>query len=379
MTKTQLSQPQKRLISLKPLSLFTFVCIFVIGLCIVLGVLPSQQPVEGKLLVQSLNFTSNQNDTLFLKDAKLTQLRLSVEQPLTLPGDFDSSDYPQLNPLEQLDIAPSFEGSSLTITLTPTGTLSLEELRIQRDDQINNLKYAPFNQTLSFHLNPTDNDSPVTLLLEPDSEPITVSISNYQLTNVNLANPPETLEFQLDTSEFDFEISQPLQAYLTLIANNQPIWGEMAVKAVSFEKTSQTGDNDADNRQQSTIVDGEVRMAQQQQPLLKDQFLSLSPPGIQILNRLQIVRPDPKPKLSLSTPDGNLTLSSKESGINVSFSGHTKTLKIGLNQELPITTIRGSYLARFLPQNIIVLIISFAIGLISSLLTWYLDKLGKKS
>jgi hypothetical protein len=111
-------------------------------------------------------------------------------------------------------------------------------------------------------------------------------------------------------------------------------------------------------------------MAKQELKLEENQFLIVANPGIQTLNHIQIVQPDSTQTLQLKISGDNLKLATPPKGLNVSISGTTTSIQAGLNPNLAIAQIQGSWLSRYVSRDVIVAIISFSAGLIVSLLSW---------
>ena len=72
-----------------------------------------------------------------------------------------------------------------------------------------------------------------------------------------------------------------------------------------------------DDLVESTIISGNIRMAQQDLKLEENQFLIVEKPGVEILNQIKIIREDSNQNLKLKTTGENLQISeaSGSSGI----------------------------------------------------------------
>jgi len=154
----------------------------------------------------------------------------------------------------------------------------------------------------------------------------------------------------------------------------QPIfWRNIKVNNVRFERPIITGNNVRDDLVESTIISGNIRMAQQDLKLEENQFLIVEKPGVEILNQIKIIPKDTNQNLKLKTTGENLQITEASQGLEVSVSGNTNSIQVGLNPRLPIAQIQGSFLSRYLGSEAIVAIISFSVGLIVSLLSWLFD------
>jgi len=362
-----------------------FCTVFIVTLALVFlsifwGIIPVKQNFEGNLLVKSFSFTCQENESLLLKDVyNLSQIELSGLKKFTLAGTFSSLADPELNKRERLEIESIRENSTLTIT--PTADFILQELRLQKETRVKNLKYAPFNNRLAFSLQP--NSQPVNLSFNPSSTPIKITLSGYKIANLPQKKEDIPLEFNLSTTEFKLEIQQAIDVNLQLSQDKnlqlsqdkeQPIfWRNIKVNNVRFERPIITGNNVRDDLVESTIISGNIRMAQQDIKLEENQFLIVEKPGVEILNQIKIIREDSNQNLKLKTTGENLQITEASQGLEVSVSGNTNSIQVGLNPRLPIAQIQGSFLSRYLANKAIVAIISFSGGLIVSLLSWLFD------
>ena len=361
---------------------FTIVLLITIALIIGLFffcIVPTSQNFEGNLLVSSLSFTSQGSDRLFLKNVrKLREITISGKQKFTLVGTFNSSSHPEINQLDQLEIELPSDNSYLTIT--PTDDFTLEELRLQQQTRINNLKYAFYTRRLSFTIIPPNSSESPQFIFNPNS-PLKITLSDYKIAKPSLTNNNIPLEFNLETTQFQLQPTANIQVNLQLPENKKPVfWGNINVSNVEFEQLIQAGDKLEDNIIDSTIIAGEIRMAKQKLKLENKQFLIVNHPGIQTINRLQIIQPDSSENLELKTTAGNkIKLSQSQTGLEISISGNTNSIKAGLNPRLTISQIQGSLISRYVSNDVIVAIISFSAGLIVSLFSWLFNNFPDSS
>ena len=112
----------------------------------------------------------------------------------------------------------------------------------------------------------------------------------------------------------------------------------------------------------TVYIEGKVPMAEQEREIKKNQFLMSEKPdvplNIELIRHLQVV-----PK----------------KGLEVRFAGKTQQLKIGLDEDFPVSTIQGSRLDGILPRDAIVAIFSFAAGTITSLLSYVIENAAKSN
>jgi hypothetical protein len=365
-----------------------FTIVFLITIALVLFavlfcLLPTTQNFEGNLTVKSLSFTNTQSDQLLLKDVRsIPRITLSGIQKFTLSGTFISKTHPELEKLDKLEIELPQENSQWSITSSSNNDIiSLKELRLQENTRIRNLKFAPFNRRLTFSLIPPTNSTqtPVTLSFNPSSNPIKILLSNYQILNLPLANNDIPLEFSLQTTEFQLQPSQPIDINLELPKDEDQsvFWGNINVTNVKFEQLIQAGDNISDDILDSAISSGTIRMAKQELKLEENQFLIIESPAIQNISRIKIVQPDKSQELKADS--GKIKLSDPPKGLEITVSGSSNSIKVGLNPKLPISQIQGSFLSRYVSIEVIVAIISFSAGLIVSLLSWLFNNFPRSS
>ena len=338
------------------------------------AILPVSQPFEGNLLVNSLSFTNQKTNQLLLKNVRqIQEISLAGKQTLTLSGTITNSPHPELNQLQELQIELPQETSQITIT--PKNDLTLEEIRLQEKDRITNLKYASYDNRLEFKLTPFN--APLLPRFRINASSIQISLSGYQLKNIKLKNPEIPLEFTLETSQFELTPQFPVAVNLDLSSKEATniFGGNINVEKVKFEIIPPVY-NVNDEIKDSTILSGDIRMANQDLKLEENQFLIIHPPGIQTLSRIQIVRPDPDRKLELKTSGNNLKLADPAQGLNVTISGKTTRIEAGLNEHLPIAQIQGSWLSQNLSRDGVVAVISFSASLVVSLIAWLFKKNG---
>jgi hypothetical protein len=337
------------------------------------AILPVSQPFEGNLLVNSLSFTNQKTNQLLLKNVrKIQEISLAGKQTLMLSGIITNSSHPELNQLQELQIELPKDNSQITIT--PKNDLTLEEIRLQEKDRITNLQYSPYGERLAFTLRSFNASQLSRFLIDASS--IQISLSDYQLKNIKLKNPENPLEFTLETSRFELTPQFPVDVNL-ILPSEEPtniFGGNINVENVKFEIIPKV-DNVNDQIKDSTILSGDIRMANQDLKLEEDQFLIIHPPGIQTLSRIQIIRPDSDRKLELKTSGNNLKLADPDQGLNITISGKTTRIEAGLNEHLPIAQIQGSWLSQNLSRDGVVAVISFSASLVVSLMAWLFKKM----
>lgn len=369
------SQLQKYLAG-KKLILFVLLLLLSLSVVSLIALLPGTHIFEGNLIVKEMSFTYNdQQPKLFLQSIRqLKILETEGIQTLTLTGKFESQ-FPQLNQVNSLTINLSDRNSKLIITPVNSNTTSeidLNELRLQPKTKVTGLSYDFYRQRLAFLLIPQFTqelgNQPNILRLYLGEQPLKISLEGYKLPDVNLPelqDSQEPLEFNFnpDIKELNLKISQDNTIYLTAskLPEVEQQWfrSQIATTDVIFERLERSGDI-RDDLAISTIVEGKVRMAEQEREIKQSQFLMAEKPdqplNIELIRNIQVV-----PK----------------KGLEVRFAGKTQQIKIGLDKNFPVSSIQGSRLDGLLPRDAIIALFSFAAGTITSLLSYVIENASK--
>lgn len=356
---------------------------FVLGLLLIFGGLtlaafvPSTHIFESNLTVEEMSFTyAGKEPKLFLDTVRgITSLEIEGKQNITFTGKIQSKSTPALNQLTILEIEPIDSTSKwliATANLKQSSQLEFTELRLQPDTQVDKLSYDTYRNQLAFSLTsntPVEKPSNTNILqLSLGNQPLKVSLEGYQLKNVKLpihSEKQRQLEFILtpNNQEFRLNLADPVTIYLQPPApkNNEfKQWfrGKIEVKNVQFQRLDRTGSNQGDNLPISTILNGEVHMAEQERKIKRNQFLMVEEPGIKLIRYLNIV---------------------PQKGLEVRISGKSKLIQIGLDKEFPVSRIQASWLDGVLPRDAIIALISFCAASFSYLLYFIIDDISKST
>ncbi|MEG4286637.1 hypothetical protein QUB68_26245 [Microcoleus sp. A006_D1] len=356
---------------------------FVLGLLLIFGGLtlvafvPSTHIFEGNLTVEEMSFTyAGKEPKLFLDTVRgIKSLEIEGKQTLTFTGKIQSQSTPALNQLTILEIEPidsTSKWSIATADLKQSSELEFTELRLQPDTQVNKLSYDTYRNQLAFSLKSnTTLEKPTNtniLQLSLGNQPLKISLEGYQLKNVKLPIDSEKqrqLEFILtpNNQEFRLNLADPVTIYLQPPApknNESKQWfrGKIEVKDVQFQRLDRTGANQDDNLPISTILEGKVKMAEQEREIKPNQFLMVEEPGIKLIRYLNIV---------------------PQKGLEVRISGKSKLIQIGLDQEFPVSRIQASWLDGVLSGDAIIALISFCAASFSYLLYFIIDDISKST
>jgi hypothetical protein len=358
--------------------LFVFVLLLLLGFGFfsLIAIIPSTHNFEGNLIVEEMSFIYNdQQPQLFLSSIRqISNLESEGIQTMTFTGKFQSESLPQLNELNRLTIDGIDSRSQLIISpVKKTSEIDLTELRLQPNTKVLGLSYDFYRQRLGFSLQPETSknvkNKPNILRLNLGNEPVKVTLVGYKLPGVNLPNnsaqqTPREFIFTPNNQEVKLEIGQNSSIYLTTAtvpSNNDDQWfrGQIKTKDVQFEHLDRNV-NIRDDLAISTIIEGKIRMVEQEREIKTNQFIMGKQPdiplNIELIRQLQIV-----PK----------------KGLEVRIAGRTEEIKIGLDKNYPVSSIQGSWLDGILPRDAIIALFSFGAATIIYLLSFLVDKAAK--
>ncbi|GAX44021.1 hypothetical protein NIES4075_50380 [Tolypothrix sp. NIES-4075] len=348
------------------------------------AIVPGTHTFEGNVISQEMNFIYiGKESKLFLQDIRgIKQIENQGKQTLTLTGNFQSKTLPQLNQLDSLKIQLKDSDSRWIIApanLQATSEINLDELRLQPNTKVAGLSYDFYRNQLAFSLQQNSNlnqkISPNTLDLYLGEQPIKFIVEGYELPDLKLPNQPDNqipLEFTLNPNNknINLKFTQNTKIYITLAKptkyeSEQWFREEIETKDVKFLHLDRNGKDARDDLKISTIVEGKIRMAEQERDIKQNQFLMgdkpdpfKSPLNIQEIRYLQIV-----PK----------------KGIEARFSGKTKQIQIGLDPKFPVSRIQGSWLDGVLPRDAIIALFSFGAATVANLLSWLFSNAFKSA
>ncbi|WP_375496209.1 hypothetical protein [uncultured Nostoc sp.] len=345
------------------------------------AIVPVTHTFEGNIIAQEMSFTyQDKESNPFLQNIRdIKQLENEGSQTLTFTGNFQSAAWPELNKLDSLKI--QLKNSKSRWIIAPvdpkSSTITLHELRLQPNAQVAELSYDFFRNQLAFSLKINakfeQKSQPNKLDLYLGEQPMKVILEDYELIDVKLPNQPDKetpLEFSVkpNNRQFNLEIAQNTKVVITLAKppkyeSEQWFQEEMKTKDVQFiHKVRSVKNPEEDFKEISTIVEGKIRMAEQERDIKQNQFLmgenSQTPLNIEKIRHLEIV-----PK----------------KGIEGRFSGKTKQIQIGLDQDFPVSRIQGSWLDGVLPRDAIIALFSFGAATIANLLSWLFSNPSKSN
>ncbi|MDJ0730714.1 MAG: hypothetical protein QNJ33_12050 [Crocosphaera sp.] len=343
--------------------------------------IPGNYVFEGNLIVESLNFTYNGNDEkLFLQNIESIEsidLQGKLDQPIALSGNFFIDNDPELQKKltksNTLTIELPFAESRFIVTQknkVKTTNLSLVDLRIEPETNINQLAYKPKNNSLVFCLhsmidssescqfpeNIDGSQSSITigkLRLELGQDPLEIQLGQINIPELNLKsdryNPQElTLQFTPNNNEkINLNLLSPHQLFITLPNskenNNSIPWfrKDIDVKNVQFSRY-ETTERVTDEVQTSTILKGEIRLGKEKIKLEKNQFLVIDSQqsAIKKIRSLTIHPELPK-------------------GIQTFITGETNSIAVGLYPDFPVESIQPNLLSKHLSSEAITALITF--------------------
>ena len=339
---------------------------------------------EGQIVAREMSFTfDGQSEKPLLQNVigiEKIDLTGKQSQPLTLKGNFTSKDKiinQKLNSLDNIKIGFPYTTSRLILTSTDPNLaqeFAISNLRINPQTRINQLSY---NQEQQLYFCLQSAIQPAEYCLFPDndnndpqfssSEPLgnlnlrlakqtyilnleQIDIPKLNITSDNKNHQALELNYTPQTQEPQLNILSPTQIRIDLpkiiktkpdpTTENSPYFYEdLDVKDVNFYHFKQSS-NVRDEIKNSTIINGKLRMYNQDLNLEKNQFLIISDdkPGIRKLRYLSI---NPQQSPSLKTL----------------ISGKSKGIAAGLYPQFPIAQIKPGLLSQYLSSGAIAAIL----------------------
>ena len=329
-------------------------------------IVPWAHVFEGNIIAESVSFTyAGPSQKLFINSIRnLQRLELEGVQNLHLLGLFEGED---LSGIDNLDIRLKYPHSKLIITSSnPDGfsQLELSYLRLQPQTEVRNFIYDTDRNQLIFTLIPpseenSEENSKTVIQLSLGQDPLNISLEGYDLPQLN--QPEEEYNFREFvwtpyTTELNLSPSSQTELYLDLpnleTSNYQQwLWGNLTVNQVRFSRLLTT-DKTQDNIELSTILQGKVRMVNQDLNLEKRQFLIFNKtPNIQSFPRLQIHPDDPQ-------------------GLQVRIHGQASKIAAGIDPQLSVSQIHASLLDLWLLPEIVNLLLTVAAVVIGYVIPW---------
>jgi hypothetical protein len=351
------------------------------------GILPSRQIFEGNLVVTNLSFTyigEEPNKLFFYNIPGISQLEGEGNQTLILKGRFSTPSNQALNKQllqrNSLTIKLPYEKSQWIInpaTNKQPSELKISELKIQTNTSIDSLSYNPYNRKLSLSIKSSEAAK---LALELGEYPIKFTFTGYQLEELKLKDSPESLElvFQPNNSQLNLSLTKLTRLSVNLpdprkVSSEDWLWGDLAVKNVYFEQSKQTGKNVNDEKYNSTIIKGQIRMGERELKVESNQFLLITKPGIKRLLNLEVISPKPPQEINVQIAGETVEVSAPPEGLEVRLVGEADQIQVGLDRRFPVRSIKSSLLANFFSNDVLIAIISFFSAAVVSLLTWIVN------
>lgn len=371
----QLPNLKKYLIR-QQLSILVIILLVVLCIVTIAAIVPGTHTFEGNLIFQEMSFTYNEpQPKVFLQNLKnIQELETEGIQNLTFTGSFQSQ-LPEINKSNSLEIQLLEEKSKIIISPANSteSEITLGKLQLQPQTRITKLNYDFERQGLAFSVVPNSENHPNILEISLGQKPIKVTIAGYKIPSLNLPkslddqeelefivtpdNPGFTLKIQKDTNIY-LKLSKPPEKY----ESNRWFKGKIQTKDVKFTQLLKDGNDPKNDLEISTIIEGKIRMVEQDRDIKENQFLmgenSDKPLNIQVINNMQII-PEKK-------------------GIEARFSGKTKKIQIGLDQDFPVSSIQGSWLDGVLPRDAIIALFSFGAATVANLLSWLFANINSR-
>jgi hypothetical protein len=360
--------------------LFVLFLFLVFGFLCLAAIMPKTHIFEGNLIVEEFSFTYNGwQDKLFLESVRgIRHFEIDgvINNELTFSGEFQSTSSPQINQFKKpIKIRLKNRNSKFVIepvNINNTSSIDIEELRITPDTEISGFTYN-FSQKqhqLAFSLQQNSRSTRQSnkLKIYLGQKPIKVILEDYDISgfNQNIFDQQQPLEFILTpkSQDFNLELTQKNNIYLSLNESSQTDpnqWFQQKIdtKNVYFQRLDRTGDV-SDDVTVSTIVEGKIRMVEQERELKANQFLMGEKPDIPLnIERIRHLQIAPK------------------KGLEVRISGKTQQIQIGLDKDFPVSRIQGSWLDGILPRDAIIGLFSFGAATLTYLLGFVIENASK--
>jgi hypothetical protein len=335
---------------------------------IILGtLLPSIQPFEGRLSLNSLGFTSTEEQPLLRNVLTVSQITIQKELPATFLGKFTGEES-QLKNLQELELKPLQDQDDIfwRISSPKDSRLQIKTLELSPQTQIKNLIYDSFNKKLSMEIYPQDTSANLSIGSSPNTS-LDVDFNGYTVSQV-----PNLSSFSLVlNSELNLPISKPI--ILEIKFKETPrysfFWGDLAVKDVQLKQFEKKRSDYNENYLFSAIAGGTIRLAQSNYNLEDGQFITFKPQDS--ITTLLNLRLTSEGATTLKTSENQtLQINAPFQGLQVDVSGKTKQIEIGLNPKIPIAKLQASFLEGFMPRDAFIALIAFLSSLIATLIGW---------
>lgn len=346
---------------------------------------PIPSNFDGSFLSSELSFTHAGNQEALLLDAveKIQKIDLKgSQQIITLKGNFSSLNNSKLNAKlkknNQITLNLNQSESRFIVETTKNSELSLNELRIQPQTNIQRLTYTSKPATLSLCLQTQDKDclfipkqkeskeaTIAELELQLGTQPLTLTLTNF--TSPELGTQSEqTLQYIPQTDTLYLQLASPTRIAIDLPVPTKKesildkidkskdtddkskdidlesvpewVWGDLDVRNVEFFRSKINPSKREDSKILSTILEGKIRVQNQILELQPQQFLILPSPELGI-TKIRDIRVDPKFPQALRT---NFTGTSTRIAAGHYFDFPIQELKLNLLSKLPPEAITSA-------------------------------------
>ena len=264
-----------------------FLIVAIVGTIVIVAIaaiVPVPHNFEGNIIASELSFVHNGKEPKVLIEniADVRSLDNQGRQTLTFKGKFESKTLPKLDRLKSLKIRLPRNQSKWTISQPDSkkdSEIRLDSLRIRSGTKLIALNYDFYKQLLSFNLKPNPS-TPSTLSINLGTQPIKVNIEDYKILNLpSQAEDGKPLEFIVtpDNSELNLPIANDTKFNISLVKppkfdTLQWFKSNIDTQDVKFIRIDRNGDI-RDDVAVSTIVEGKIRMVEQEREIKANQFL----------------------------------------------------------------------------------------------------------
>jgi hypothetical protein len=353
------------------------------------------QRFEANIVAEEVQFTIAQKDDQVLLHDLDSVKNLSLEgiQTFNLSGGFSSKSLPQLNQQGSLTIELSDRDSRwmLQAPELKTSSLSLIDLIVSPQTRVKRFRLASSKQAekteyaLRFDILPRAGKIN-SLQLDLGDQPLKIiisgrhtirvggkkiSLSNSQSTEIDFIASPQNFKLPVN-SETSMSVGLPKPDKDNL---ERWIGKSLHVEDVSFVRSNNSGASPNDSFEESTILQGQIRIAEKELKIQPHQFLTWQPikPGGKIITGLQATFSDSSDS-SGDKKTSSKNESSEPKGLEVRLSGEARRLEVGLDKNFPVANLQAGMLNGRLPNDVLTVLISAFVAIITSMLPWLLEK-----
>jgi hypothetical protein len=360
----------------------------------VILIFPSPQHFEAVIAAEEISFTTapDTNQIFIGEIESVRKFTMEGSQSINLSGKFSSKNISSLENVSELriDLVSSESQWSISPVNESSSDLTLSELRVVDQVDIDRLRLVPSesNSSLRFELTPKPKRHSTESLLQMASgtQPLKILLSGpYNLQSpsakIVMGNQPMEIDFTPSLQNIKIPIVNKTIFSLDLPKpnkDNPPKWIRKNLKTqnVRFSRLNEEGSTPDDSFEESTILQGQIRIAEKELKLQSGQFLSWKPNhlGIQSILRIQASFLEKKEEDSGEKKEDSKSKDPEPNGLEIRCSGEASRLDVGLDKDFPVANLQAGLLSGRLPSDTVTVIISAIVATLTSFVPWLLDR-----